>query len=328
MPIIYERRGLLPSGGKQEFMRIAIVGAGISGLACADGLVDQGHDVTLFDKGRGPGGRMSTKRLEEQGQTLRFDHGAQYFTVRDPDFAAQVAKWERDGVVTRWPEAGGDAWVGTPGMNAPVRAMAAAHKIVWATRIDTLSRDGGEWRLGAAAGSQAFDAVVVAVPSEQAGPLLAPVQTAFAGAAVRSRSAPCWTAMVAFAEPLRTDRTILRDLGPIGWATRNGAKPGRGNTQTWVVQASPAWSGDHLERSPEEVAPELLRLLELALGVPLPTPIHLSAHRWRYARSGCAGGPAALWDRVIGLGVCGDWLLAPRVEAAWRSGRRLASLIG
>ena len=300
----------------------------MSGLACADGLVAQGHEVTLFDKGRGPGGRMSTRRVEEQGQTLHFDHGAQYFTVRDAGFAVQVARWERDGIVARWPEAGADAWVGTPGMNAPVRAMAAVHQIAWATRVEMLSRDAGEWRLNAAPGAETFDAVVVACPSEQAAPLLKPFETAFAAAAVRSRSAPCWTAMAAFAEPLRTDRTILRDVGPIGWATRNGAKPGRDNTQTWVVQASPEWSSDHLERSPEEIAPELLRLLGSALGVPLPTPIHLSAHRWRYARSGRASGPAALWDGVIGLGVCGDWLLAPRVEAAWVSGTRLASLIG
>ena len=79
---------------------------------------------------------------------------------------------------------------------------------------------------------------------------------------------------------------------------------------------------------PDQVAPELLAMLGDALGLRLPEPIHLSAHRWRYARSGDAGGPGALWDGAAAIGACGDWLIAPRVEAAWSSGRRLGALIG
>jgi predicted NAD/FAD-dependent oxidoreductase len=52
------------------------------------------------------------------------------------------------------------------------------------------------------------------------------------------------------------------------------------------------------------------------------------AHRWRYALSPGTG-DGALWNPDIGLGVCGDWLLGPRVECAWLSGRMLAdSCIG
>lgn len=309
-------------------MRIAIVGAGISGLSCADALVGRGHKVMLFDKGRGPGGRMSTRRVEVQGRMLRFDHGAQYLTARDPAFAAQVAGWERDGVAARWPEAGADAWVGTPGMNAPVKAMAAAHAIAWKTPVTALERVGETWRLAGAPAAGSFDAAVVAVPAEQAAPLLEPFQASFAEMAARTRSAPCWTAMVGFAERIRTERTVIRDADPVGWAARDGAKPGRDDAETWVVQASPEWSRERLEASPEEIAPKLLHLLEAALGAPLPPPVHLSVHRWRYARSGGAGGPGALWDAAIRIGACGDWLLAPRIEAAWLSGRRLAALIG
>jgi hypothetical protein len=308
-------------------MRIAIVGAGISGLSCADALIGHDHEIVLFDKGRGPGGRMSTRRVDVQGRTLRFDHGAQYFTARDPAFVAQVLRWESDGVAARWPDAGPDAWVGTPGMNTPAKAVAAAHAVAWETRVDGLEREGEMWRLAGTPEAGSFDAVVVAVPAEQAGPLLQPFQASFAQLAGRTPSAPCWTAMVAFAEPVRTEQRVIRGAGPIGWVARDGAKPARNNAETWLVQASPDWSSEHLEASPQEIAPKLLRLLEAALAVPLPPPVHLSAHRWRYARSGPAGGPGALWDDPIRLGACGDWLLAPRVEAAWLSGRRLATLM-
>ena len=59
---------------------VAIVAAGMSGLACARTLTDQGYAVTVFEKSRGVGGRMATRRTQHD---ITFDHGAQYFTTRD-----------------------------------------------------------------------------------------------------------------------------------------------------------------------------------------------------------------------------------------------------
>ena len=64
--------------------RVGIIGAGIAGLTLGIRLNRAGHSVALFDKGRGVGGRTSTRR----GNGIAFDHGAQYFTVRDPRFRA------------------------------------------------------------------------------------------------------------------------------------------------------------------------------------------------------------------------------------------------
>lgn len=309
-------------------MRIAIVGAGISGLSCADRLLRRSHVVRLFDKGRGPGGRMSTRRVEVQGRTVSFDHGAQYFTVQDATFAQQVDEWEQEGAVARWQDAGRDAWVGVPGMNAPVKSMATRHEIAWATNITGLERHAGTWALVGAPGAGDFDAVIIAVPAEQAASLLGRVQLCFATAAESICSSPCWTAMVAFASPVRTNLRVVRHRGAIGWAARDGSKPGRGDQESWVVQAAPGWSSEHLECSAEEAAEQLLGLLQEALAESLPEPIHLSAHRWRYSRPNPTKSLTALWDSAVNIGVCGDWLIAPRIESAWLSGQRLATLIG
>jgi hypothetical protein len=307
-------------------MRVGIVGTGMAGLSCADALAAAGHAPVLFDKGRGPGGRMSTRRVELDGRTLTFDHGAQYMTARDPGFVAQVTAWEAGGVAARWPAAGPDAWVGVPGMSAPVRALAAAHDVRWTTRIETLRRDSNGWTLEGAK-ADPFDAVVLALPAEQAAPLLAAGDPAFAATAAASHTLPCWTVMAAFDEPLPAP-DVIKEAGAIGWAARDGSKPGRAGGETWVIQAAPDWSREHLEDTPETIAPTLLALLARHLGRELPVPIHLAAHRWRYARSRPPeDAPAALWHGQTGLGVCGDWLLAPRVEAAWLSGRRLATLM-
>ncbi len=304
--------------------RVAIIGAGLAGLACATRLGEGGVAVSLFDKARGPGGRMSARRIATPLGEAAFDHGAQYFTVRGTSFRDQVARWAADGVAAPWSAAGPDAWVGVPGMNAPVRALAAGHDVAWATRVEALAPDGAGWRLhttGEPGGR--FDAVVVAVPAEQAAVLLRDHDAALAAAAAASVSQPCWTVMAAFDRRLDHLPDVLRDIGALGWAARNGSKPGRGPIEAWVLQGSPDWSRDHLEDSAEAVCAALLAALAEAAGEPLPAPVAISAHRWRYARS-AAGTDGALWSAANGLGCCGDWLTGPRVEGAWDSGVALA----
>ncbi len=309
-------------------MRIAIVGAGMAGMSCGQRLSRLGHEVRLFDKGRGPGGRMATRRMEDGGTTLHFDHGAQYFTARDPRFVEQVAHWEAVGVAARWAAAGDDAWVGTPAMNAPLKAMAGELGVQFGTRIEQLVRDGEGWQIdGEGAPDARFDAVLVAVPAEQAGPLLQPHAPAMATLADQTASDPCWTLMAGFEAPLALVQDTLRQRGPIGWAARNNAKPGRASEECWVVQASPEWSRAHLEEDAETVAAALLAELAEANGGPLPRQLGATAHRWRFARSGTAG-EEALWDAEQRIGVCGDWLIGPRVEAAYMSGLLLAEAVG
>lgn len=308
-------------------MDIAIIGAGMAGLSCGQRLAAAaGHRVRLFDKGRGPGGRMSSRRMELDGEQLTFDHGAQYFTANSDVFARQVAQWQADGVVARWQAAGGDAWVGTPAMNAPVKAMAAQHDVSFGTRIDAIEAAGQGWRLaGEGAPDDVFDAVVSAVPAEQAAPLLAPHTAEMAELAEGTLSHPCWTLMVAFERPANLP-DVIRDAGFISWATRNSSKPGRDAGECWVVQASPEWSRAHLEQQPGViVALLLLALRQLGRGC-LPDIRQATAHRWRYAIGGNAG-RGAMWDAQAGLGMCGDWLAGGRVEAAYLSGLQLAEQV-
>ncbi|MCA9619111.1 MAG: NAD(P)-binding protein [Myxococcales bacterium] len=106
--------------------------AGLSGCFAARTLADHGLAVTVFEKSRGLGGRMATRRHESQGQPSSFDHGAQYFTVRDERFRRYVAAWQERGIVAPWEGRiavlGGDGqrdeprplerFVGTPNMPA------------------------------------------------------------------------------------------------------------------------------------------------------------------------------------------------------------------
>jgi len=306
-------------------MQVAVIGAGIAGLACAEALAAAGHGVAVFDKGRGPGGRMSTRRVDLAQGAVAFDHGAQYFTARDPDFAAQVQVWARAGLVAPWPAARADAWVGTPGMNAPLTALAKARGVRFSSHVMALVREDAHWHVALQGGVRhgPYDAVVVALPAEQAAAFLGAYDLMMAGAAMAARAQPCWTGMFAFAGRVPIADDVLRGVGALGWAARNSAKPGRGPGEAWVVQGDPAWSAARLEADAGEIAPLLLAALRGAGAGVWPEVVHAAAHRWRYARVAPAA-TGALWHAGLALGACGDWLLGPRVEAAWLSGRQLA----
>ena len=304
--------------------KIGIIGAGMAGLSCADELVALGHVVQLFDKGRGPGGRMSTRRLETAIGDVHFDHGAQYFTARDPAFLAAVKSWEAKGVAKEWPLIARDAWVGSPGMNAVIREMACRHDVLFGALVKGISKNDKGWHVVTPDGQHGpYDAIIMAIPSEQAAPLLALHDLTFAQEAMHARSQPCWTVMLAFAEPVSMRDDLLKDLGIISWAARNSAKPGRTGPEAWVVQASGQWSAAHVEDNNEDVLATIIRHFEEAIGEPLPALLGTHVHRWRFALS--AGlGLGALWNDKLALGVCGDWLVGPRVECAWQSGAIVA----
>lgn len=313
---------------------IAIIGAGMAGLACATKLKAAGHDVRVFDKGRGPGGRMAARRAEIDGQTVRFDHGAQYFTARDPGFREAVAGWEAKGVVARWDAASkredDPAFVGRPGMNGPIKAMAdEVGEVLWNTRIEALAREGDLWTLTTTEGeAYTANAVLVAIPAEQASDLLQSAAPSFAAVAASVASEPCWAVMAAFAEPLAILSDTLRNPeAAVSWAARNSSKPGRMGPEAWMLHASPARSRQIIDRPKEEAAQILLADFFSQTRAEPVVPIHLVAHRWLYAQPASLEGEPARFDAEARIGIAGDYLHSPRVEGAWVSGTALAQRV-
>lgn len=304
-------------------MRVGIVGAGIAGLACAARLRENGIEPMLFDKGRRPGGRLSTLRLDD----MAWDFGCQYLKSGEGEFAAQIGRWREAGILAPWPGGPAGALVGTPAMASLIEAQCAEHPVRFEALVQRLERDGDAWFVvGPGLRSGPFAALAVAVPAEQAAPLLSLHDLALAREAAAVRSGPCWTVMAAFAEPLAAIPDFLRDRGAIAWAARNNSKPGRGAAECWVIQASAEWSQANLEREREDIARDLFALFAAGLSASLPEPQFLKAHRWRFALSYGQHG-ATLWNRDLRLGACGDWCVSGHVEGAWRSGTSLAEQV-
>lgn len=316
-------------------LSVAVIGAGLSGLACATELQQAGCKVQVFDKSRGPSGRLSTRR----GDGWQCDHGAQYFTARDPRFQNELARWQAHGVAALWEprlvvlgdedkhrvETGLKRFVGTPRMSAPGRFLADALPLALQCTVNGLARTDQGWQISSVEQGglpESFGALVLALPAPQAVPLLRTTAPAMAETASQARMRACWALMLRYDTPLALpfDAAFV-NRGPVRWVARESSKPGRPSQDTWLLHASAEWSEEHVDAQPEDVAAVLLAAFA-ELGAPVPQA--WTAHRWRYADTMPPLQLGCCWDNELQLGMCGDWLNGGKVQGAWLSGFELA----
>lgn len=315
--------------------RIAVIGAGVAGVSCAQALQQYGLHATLFEKSRGPGGRLATRRNEAGDH---FDHGAQYITSRTPAFGQWLDALHGEGSAAAWKprlvdgaRANQHPWiVGTPSMNALLKPLWGGLDIRTQTSISALQRDGRRWRLLTEEGvlPDCFDVVITTTPCPQARALLA-VDPTLQGALDGVTQAPCWALMISFGLPLAVDFDAGRfDTGATAWLARQASRPGHPiDNNAWVLHASAGWSADHLEREAGEAAALLQSDLARVIGQPLPEVSFAQAHRWRYALTTQALGQPFLANPDGTLFAAGDWCLGARVECAYESGVSVAQTV-
>jgi renalase len=340
---------------QNDRLSVAVVGAGMAGAACAQALSQAGMAVRLFDKSRGPGGRLATRRVEwvdAHGQpwTTPLDHGAVGFTARSLAFQDFVARTEQSGCAARWTptlaprslplDEQGPLYVPAPDMPALCRSLLSGITATWAWPVDGLHKDPLGWHVQRQGEhfSERFDAVVLAVPPAQAAPLLMPHRRDWAQRAALALMQPCWTLMgVADAPAPDANAAVDGDLarppdGPLAWVLRNESRPGRARVPGqahWVLHARAGWSRQHLEQPAEWVQAQMQAALAEWLGRPV-TWRHSVVHRWRYAlpqAQSAAPAGQCWWDAAQGLGVCGDFLGGTGVEGAWLSAQSLAQAL-
>lgn len=327
---------------------IAIIGAGLAGSVLADRLQQAGHNVTVYDKSRGTGGRISACRTQSGSADL----GAPFFPA--PETSEHFQQWlqQRQGL---------DLWQAncmdfsgekhpdyvcfsmSPRQNSLCRNLIenctfipqARVGLIWPeTEAETdvvVVRDDRGQRLAS------YDTLIVATPAQQAAPILEAIPR-FANRAQQTDYDSCWISVIEIADKLETDAELILGEHPVlKRCTKDSAKPGRsGNSDrvTWVLEANPIWSKANLAAEPTDVEKILLEafkscLTECSSHVKL-SPTFSRTHRWLYSRHQAnRSADSFLWDENCQIGVCGDWLASGDLEGAWQSATDLADhLIG
>jgi len=304
---------------------LLVLGSGIAGLAAARLAEDDGKTVLMIDKGRRLGGRVSTRRQDG----FVFNHGAQFVTAKGTEFANLLTKAKAAGNIKDWQISNDKiVQIGTPSMRDLPQFMATGLMINQQTEITKITHHGGH--LGffdkdglVATGRQA----IITAPAAQTAKLLADIYPELAATAGLASYDPCWTIMLGLeddhglgTEPLRDEAAGIA-LG-VPEFTRSNQQSSL-DAPTLTIQATGAWSQQHLQDDPQVVIKSLCQIWQNLGGKPLGKIITSAAHRWLYAKvTTAAPNDAPRLSHDGKLAIAGDWLGGPRVEQAFDSGRQ------
>lgn len=338
------RRAPKRADAQAEPLDVIVVGAGVAGLTAARALAGAGVRLEVLEKSRGLGGRATTRRLHG---TLA-DHGAQYFTARDPRLQAQVAAWSAHGAVQVWsrgfhtlsaqglhePAEGHPRYTFAGGMNTFGKLLADGLSVRRQAKVTRLSRTrlsgtSMGWRVGLEDGSEKYARrVLLNLPAPQARDLGGDPLSSQTKAALSAVSfAPCLALVAGYtqAAPAWRGISVTDDTRALSWLACDSSKRGP-VTETLaqeetvlVLHGSPAFSEKYLE-TPEEAVPQMLGV---AASVDFSVPRWRELHRWRYAKVTMPYGAPYLQEDDT-LFFCGDWCGGTKLEAAYLSGLGVA----
>ncbi len=321
---------------------VAVVGGGISGIACARALADAGLTVDVLDRGQRLGGRLAVQTLRDTGTPFDgrvVDVGAAYFTVSDPQFAAVVDDWVDRGKARAWTDtfhvADGTGLLGTKlgpmryaaprGLRSLVEDLAVAlpsDLVSIAHPVDVESVD--VTAEGAVIAGSTYRAVALCGPDPQ----MRAVMSGTTAADDALAHAPLWEPVLALTAVYdertwpEVDGVFVNDDPVLSFIADDGRRRGD-DAPVLVAHSTPVLAAGHLA-DPITAAPLMLGALDRI--VARSEPAWFSVKRWTYARPAQAREEPCYFDGVVGL--AGDaWDGKPRTEAAWLSGTALGQRI-
>jgi len=312
-------------------MRIVVVGAGIAGLIAAQSLSKSGHDVVVVDKGRSPGGRIATRRIDD----ATLDHGAQFFTVRDSLFESHVSEWIASGVVTEWCRGfdtstqnndGYPRYRGVHGMTDIAKHLAQGLDVRCNTLAFSIARGAtSKWQLKIDDGSVLdADAIIVTCPLPQAYALLVTANIELPESMLRTEydRTICLLAVLNQSSAVTKPGGLQNPDETFSFIADNAIK-GISSAVALTMHANPQFSLEHWDTSTDDVQRLLLERASPWIGA--VTVITSQIKKWRLAT------PLTIWperywanDMIV---LAGDAFGGPKIEGAALSGLSAANYL-
>lgn len=342
---------------------VAIVGAGMAGLICAQWLQQAGYRVIVVEKSRGLGGRVATRRLAGTWA----DHGARYLEVQGDLSEHFIQALCQQDILHQWIdtihqlEPSGNLFpsIASPITNAPRYAAAtgitAIAKFlgrgleVWhRQRVHAIAPQANQtWLLTAEPDEVdpipplAARAVVMAIPAPQALSLLPPLANQglpleFLTALHSVDFDPCLTAIAAYSSVQHSTFSQLpwkaiscSDDPDLAWISIDSSKQFNSTLPVMIVQSTAIFARQYLDASDLQPAGQhLIKRAARSLALPFDAPDLLQVHRWRYAFARQPlSDPCLATASPLPLVCAGDWCGGKTIEAALRSGMSAAAQV-
>lgn len=331
-------------------MVIAIIGAGLSGLVAANRLAQAGHEVTVFEKSRGFGGRMAT-RYKSGDRSVKFDHGTSFLSARGADFKAFLNDFADKGMLRKWTNkflyedtdtitevsatpGGEDLYIAIDGMNTIGKQLQRPVDVRTETRVGGITYIGKHrgrkkaWMVNLDS-QDVFeaDAVVVAVPATQAYGI---IQTAQDELSIRHiikdideiSYDPDLSFMFSFGKQEIPDWEGLKMVNPVvSLIINESSKRDFGGDLNVVVHTTPEFAIKHQTGNRDAALHDVLKVLMNELGAFAANPVWYDVHFWRYARARKALQMPYFEcnEPDQPLAIIGDYFMGTDAEAAYNS---------
>jgi renalase len=263
-------------------LKTVIIGAGMAGLSAARILSQKGHEVMVLDKGRGVGGRMSTRTISE----AKADHGAQYFSAKSPEFQELISELQSEDIIAEWfiPQRANVRYVGAKGMNSIPKKIAQNLNVVVSEKVVLISENEVKTESGS---SYPFDNLIITIPTPQIIDLLNQSQIKISA---QDQSVfdsikydPCIAVMAVLNQP--TDIVcggIILDNQPVAWIADNFQK-GITQSPTATLHANAEFSTKHFDDDLQVISKNMLASVNQH--ITSDNVQSFQVHRWKFSNA-------------------------------------------
>lgn len=303
-------------------MKIIIIGAGMAGLSAARILTQKGYEVIVLDKGRGVGGRMSTRTVEN----AKADHGAQYFSVKTPEFQTLISELQSDNVTAEWHLAQREnvRYIGAKGMNTIPKKMASLSSVLVNEKVILIENNTVKTESG---NIYPFDKLVITIPIPQVIDLFQNSKMLFSendkSVLGEIKYEPCIAVVAVLKEPTKiVSGGIILENQPVSWIADNFQK---GITQipTVTIHASSAYSVKRFDDDVHEVAKDMLSSVNQYINS--ENIVSSQTHRWRFSNATKRHEAHFYQIENHAIYLAGDGFGMGNVEGAFLSGYHLGN---
>tara|TARA_Y100000590_G_scaffold470732_1_gene668942 strand:+ start:6812 stop:7795 length:984 start_codon:yes stop_codon:yes gene_type:complete len=317
---------------------VAIIGAGISGLSLAN-KINNISNVTVFEKSRGLGGRVATRRVGN----FSFDHGAQFFKAKSSEFNEYIEPMIEKGIIDIWKArfieidhgkvTNSRIWgeesanyIGIPSMSAIGKFMSEGLNIKLSEKIEKIQRN-SKWELFTAENETKgqYDWIISTIPPKQTIELIPNIKNIYSNIESHKMLA-CYSLMLGFDKAIDIDFDAALVKGKdISWISVNSSKPGRGDQYTILAHSTNKWASENIERDRDWVKEYLCGELSKIIDRDISNASYIGLQGWRYANIGKQKGENFYINKEENIALCGDWFIQGRIESAYLSSSRLAN---
>ena len=312
-----------------------VIGSGISGATIAN-LLNKKFQVNLYDKGRGPGGRASFKRVKGQ---IGFDHGTQYFSPKTIEFKKFANRLIKIKILKKW--SGNHIFlnskkkenkkhikiIGKKGNNDICKFLLKKVKCFYQSEVKKIYYKNKLWFLLFTDGKiRTYKGVILTCPFPQ----LKKLSEKFINNTFIKRKLKMdanITVMIAIKKNKKSPSSFLFDDPVLGWAgNENTKKRFKSKYDLWTLQSTFKWANKNINKNKKNLKKNSKILIDkfFKLTKIEKTKVFYSInHGWKYSSNSKPLKIRSYWDPQKKLGVCADWFIGPRLESGWISAHDL-----